>query len=363
VTPKQRALAAVAAVAFVGGSTWLAGRPRPKAPATITALPPASVASAAPADAGPEEAPATLVYLGEGGAGTCAVLEAANRAVLATVDGGPCKPAEPQVGCTTTRTGVTWGWEVVSSKSSDENSNPPDSGDWSDFYCSSETTVQLVRIDAKGVKTIGPKEQLDQAWYHQYSLSIRVLVDYDGDGELEVLRERAGKEHEGGPVGETSMLTFTKGAIAEYAPASTFHLEAVDDADGDGRPDLVTRGPYGGVDSHDAFGNAWPAGPAFFLAHAQPDGSFALGDAASVAFTRGKCPSRPSPSFQQEDLQFANGAEGTIVCARLWGTPERDLVRAIDNACAQPPDAEPLAMPCGTWAKELAAIAPPFTLK
>lgn len=362
-TPKQRALAALAAIAFVGGATWLAGRSQPKAPAAIAPLPPARVASAGPTDGGADEAPAVLVLPGDGSSGACAALESTNRAALATVDGGPCKPAEPQVGCTTTRTGVTWGWEVVSSKSSDENSNPPDSGDWSDFYCSSETTVRLVRIDAKGAKTLGPQEQLDRAWYHQYSLSVRTLVDYDGDGEIEVLRAREGHEHEGGPVGEVSMLTFAKGAIVDYAPASAFHIESVEDADADGLPDLVTRGPYGAVESHDAFGNAWPAGPALFLAHARSDGTFTLGDAASVAYTRRNCPSRPALAFQQEDLQFTNGAQSTIVCARLWGAPERDVVRAWDAACAQPPDAEPFAMPCGTWAKELAAIAPPFTLK
>jgi hypothetical protein len=159
------------------------------------------------------------------------------------------------------------------------------------------------------------------------------------------------------------MLTFASGAIGPYAKAGAVGIEEVDDVDGDGRPDLVTRGAYGAVTMDDAFGNSWPAGPVLFLAHAQPDGTFVVGDPVSLAYTRGKCPARPALSFKEEELQFATGAERTVVCARLWGAAEAEVRRAWTAACARPADADPGGMPCGTWAMELAAIAPPFALK
>lgn len=263
----------------------------------------------------------------------------------------------------TTGTGVTWGYEIRAASAKYEGQAAPDSGDGHDFDCSTEVEVELVRTDARGARTVGGKETLHRAWYHEYSLSLTALADYDGDGEVEVLRVRDGHEHEGGPVRETSMLTFANGAIGPYAKLGAVDIEEVEDVDGDGRPDLVTRGPYGAITMDDAFGNSWPAGPVLFLAHALPDGTFRVGDPVSIAYTRAKCPSRPALSFREEDLQFAHGAEEAVVCARLWGAAEAEVRRAWTAACVRPADADTGGMPCGTWAKELAAVAPPFILR
>lgn len=305
--------------------------------------PPTADTSAPPA---PEDADAPSA--------ACRALAARNAEVLDAVDGGACKPEAPGLGCATTTAGVTWGWELGSARTRDENG--PEKGEWSEMNCTTEASVRLLRVDAKGGKTYGPEETIVLAWDRSSALAVRALADYDGDGEVEVLRERAGKEHEGGPIEERTILTLARGKIAPYAPARGFSIVAVEDADGDGRPDLVTRGPYEGIVDPDAFGNAWPAGPAIFLAHAQPDGTFAFGDAASVTFTRGKCPARPALAFEPLDLQAAEGAETKVVCARLWGASEEDVVRAWNAACAAKDACEP-------WAKELAAVRPPFTLR
>jgi hypothetical protein len=353
------ALALVAiAIRHRGGAQDANARVEPIAPepsARVTAV----------EDAGPVKA----AFMVEGGvdgglSSQCMSLMAANRATVTRATSGGCFGQESELACITTATGVTWGYEVMMAKTTDDNSAAPDSGDWSDFQCKTEEQVRIVRIDGYGTKTTGPSETIERTWYATRTLSFEALVDYDGDGEIEVLRVKDGHEHEGGPVREISLLTFAKGTIGPYAPATKYDFVAIEDIDGDGRPDLVTRGPYGHVDSSDVFGNTWPAGPAMFAAHSRPDGTFALGDPESIAFTRTTCPKRPALSFGHDELVFASGAEKKIVCARLRGATQADVERAWKTACpAQDGGAVNMGMDCEDWPKELGAVAPPFALK
>lgn len=315
-------------------------------------------------DAGPLKA-AFAVEGGVDGALSheCMSLAAANRATVARAKSGGCAGQESELGCVTTPAGITWGYEVVMAKTTDDNTAPPDSGEWSDFQCQTEEQVRVVRVDGAGTRTAGKSETITRAWHATRSLAVRALADYDGDGEVEVLRELDGHDHEGGPVHEVTVLTFAKGAIGPYGPAERHAPVGVEDVDGDGRPDLVTRGPYGGVEMSDAFGNAWPAGPAMFVAHAKSDGTFALGDAESLAYTRAKCPARPALAFSRDDMVFAIGAQDTIVCARLRGVAKSEIDKQWNALCPATDGGSQLGMDCEDWPKELAAVAPPFALK
>jgi hypothetical protein len=355
VTPKQRAVAAVAAVSFVGGAVWLAGRPGREL-ASIGPVPSAPVASTSSSASTP--APASTGFAqgdaratGDGGtSAACLALEAANAVVLSAWDGGACNLRPPELGCITTTSGTTWGWEVLSARTEDE--------------CGRETKVRLVHIDRKGTTIRGAEETLHDTPFFAHARAVRELADYDHDGEGEVLCEREAGGDEATTTHELEVLTFSRGAIGPYAAAGAFHIAAAEDADGDGLPDLVTRGPYEGLVALTAFPTEVPAGPAFFLAHARPDGTFALGDAAALAFTRSKCPAPPVLSFQRELLQYADReAQAAIVCARLWGKPERDVLRALDAVCAGPADGSAPMEPCGAWYAKLAAVSPPFTLR
>lgn len=335
-----------------------------RAPEPIAPVP-TEMASARPApdDAGPPKAAFMVDADTDGGLSpACMALLAASRAAHAAAKTGACPAHEVDLDCATTTAGVTWGFDVVSVAIDDQNASAPGTDGWSDMQCETHASIRLVRVDANGAKTFAAAEPVDTAWYSQRALSVRALADYDHDGEVEVLYELSGHDHEGGPVGSRRVLAFDGRAIGPYTPAARFDVARAEDVDGDGLPDLVTRGPYARVESSDVFGNAWPAAPAMFVAHAKGDGSFALGDATAVAWTRAKCPSRPALSFAHEDLVFPHGAEEAIVCARLRGASAAEVGRAWDAACP-PTDGGQLGLDCEDWAKDLAAVAPPFALK
>jgi len=138
-------------------------------------------------------------------------------------------------------------------------------------------------------------------------------------------------------------------------------VDAVD-VDHDGRPDLLTRGPYEAVDYPDAFGNSHNAVEPLFVAHSLLDGSFSMTDAVAVAFTRSKCPSRPKLDMTTDTSMSWDYAIATpIVCARLWGSTEQAVTRMWDQSCATA-DAGDFWV-CQTWPRELGAVKPPFTLR
>lgn len=193
-------------------------------------------------------------------------------------------------------------------------------------------------------------------------ISLAALSDYDGDGEPELLRMTLVRMHEGSPRHSSQVLTFKNNALSNYAKAPSDVWRA-DDVDDDGRVDLITRGPYERVAMKNVFGADLPVSPQIFAQHSIKDGSFSGVDDAAKAFTKLACPSKPT-------LDFADATDGSksedvakmVVCARVWGASEQDIIVAWKSSCG--PDAgggNPLA--CQPWPKQLAAIAPPFVLK
>jgi len=101
-----------------------------------------------------------------------------------------------------------------------------------------------------------------------------VIFDYDGDGELEAIvagiPSNAGVDEWRGHEWREAWA-FHAGRWQPYAAARTFALAGVVDADGDGRPDFLTRGPYESVHVVSGMAGAVArAVPPMFVAHALP---------------------------------------------------------------------------------------------
>jgi hypothetical protein len=189
--------------------------------------------------------------------------------------------------------------------------------------------------------------------------------DYDRDGSPELALVLRAHHHEGPVFQQAHVWSFTEGGVFLYERALGLRLTDVRDVDGDGRPDLLTHGPYDEPSA--ACGSDFATqvhGPALAL-HALPDGSFSGTDAAARAFARTACPARPA-------RLLARSAEGgidqeatarNVVCARLWGAPEAEVVAAVRRECPAPDPEAPCA---GCEDVELLArwahTSPPLTL-
>jgi hypothetical protein len=246
---------------------------------------------------------------------------------------------------------VTWGWRIASLA-------VVRNGD-TDFYCATTFQLELLRQAPDAGPTLLAPEEAKYDWATQVDRrTLTVLADYDGDGLDEVLAVHESHHHEGSPKSEARVLTFKKGAIVPYAPARGIVIDGVEDIDGDGRPDLLTRGPYAKASRADAFGNAWPIAPIVFAAHARADGTFATADDAARARAHKSCPARPILPLLGDDSDALK-----IVCSRLWGVPTSALIAEIRTVCPNAAEAGVASWEtCREWEDTLAAIDPPFRL-
>ncbi|WP_394833844.1 hypothetical protein LVJ94_45800 [Pendulispora rubella] len=303
----------------------------------------------------------------DAGADACTALRDANEAMLEKLQQAKkdCHIVRPDLGCVTTRTGVMWGYRIARTRT-----KPAEGNDVQEIQeCATEHDVELVRRDAAGTKVLaGGKETLSyDGSTKQNELSLEALADYDGDGEVEILRVHDAFVQEGAPEHTVTVLTFKDGDAKPYPPAAALKkIEAQRDVDGDGRPDLLSRGPYAGVAVTDALGNERPLGSAMFAYHALANGAFELGDAASVAYTRSRCPSPPKDvAITLDDTTGATEHDAfadSLVCARLWGVTQEKIEHAWASVCRDFDAAEnPFA--CQTWPTALAAATPPFVLR
>jgi len=140
--------------------------------------------------------------------------------------------------------------------------------------------------------------------------------DYDHDGVPEVLFAAG---NEGGVVTARKPSPAPPGAagtwaVEAYKPASLFASTGFEDVDHDGRPDLHTTGGY--------------PGPAMFVAHSLPDGTFSQTDDVAKAAFAAACPKAGEeltaiPTTEPADLMRR------IACARARGQSPADVVAAL----------------------------------
>lgn len=209
------------------------------------------------------------------------------------------------------------------------------------------------------------RSRREASWFDQSrpALEGAWAFDYDGDGEEELVLHTVTHGTEQADTAHGEVLTFRDGAVGPYRRADGVEPEEARDVDGDGRPDLLTRAPYRGEgdDSPSDFTYSM-AGPAL-LAHSLADGGFSRDDAAARAHARTACPARLAAVFPT-----GNEIGGShVVCARVWGVPAADVVRAIRARCASVQEAgsgNPRRPHCGDVRvlERWAALTPPVTL-
>ncbi len=284
-------------------------------------------------------------YPAAAAAGWCASLATSNAHAIAPhlVTNAGCKT--PELDCTSDDAGAAWGFEVrtVNVKLQYDE-------------CVVSTDVDLVRSDGAGRirAPAGAGLALSQEGSPGYvwgveSARVRVLGDYDGDGDQEVLVTREFWGHEAERGSESSVWTMKRSALERYAPASSVVVYDVVDADHDGKQDLVTRGPYANIRAWSALGFSYAHGPAIFLAHALADGTFSMTDPVAVAFTKAKC------AAATEDNEL-------LACERVRGKTESAVLAARKRAGCVDFLEDPQRYPqsCPKWMPDLAAITPPL---
>jgi hypothetical protein len=309
----------------------------------------APIASAAPVDAavdaGPPRSPA------------CQAMHDASEKVIAAARASSSCVVPPDVdrlGCTTTAKS-TWGFRLDAL----QEIAPKLEGD----SCASfGGLVNLVRVDAAGAETAEiPNLFLfkkdaggDSGAFYKYNfangrfaiaITDTKFFDWDGDGESEVwVATRIGST-DAEEQSEGSILSWQGGKIAPYPNAADLAIDAVEDVDADGRPDLILRTWKTRV-TDSAHPGALPATSVRAVAHSLPDGTFSKKDAAAVAYVQKQCPTAP----KLEGLAGGTLTDGDVIaCALFWAVPAAKL--------------EPLVAKAPPWTRELLKEKPPFVLK
>jgi hypothetical protein len=207
-----------------------------------------------------------------------------------------------------------------------------------------------------------------------HDVSVLAVFDFDGDDVSEIIlavddEAFGGEEHDR----TISVLTFRDGEVRPYAPAEGLVIDSVVDADDDGRPDLMTPGPFVAYGPCGYDGQTFRA-PAH-LAHSVAGGQFSLEDETAQAVIRSECGPLPKDlvavSHGKTDTYVdAQETARRITCARIYGVSADAASRRIrarypfsDSPKAEPPRDATIPGYCMPLREmlELAAQKPLFT--
>ncbi len=158
--------------------------------------------------------------------------------------------------------------------------------------------------------------------------------DFDGDGEEELIVAGHDQTKEGPREPISYIVTVKNGKATAYAPAAGILFFRTEDIDHDGRPDLVTYGPYRAHtgarcnDAPTAFN-----GPAM-LAHSLTDGTFSLTDGVAIGFAKQAC-DHAGFTVARDDQKNVDDEQTlvNIACARLWGMSASQAVTEVAKNC------------------------------
>ena len=238
--------------------------------------------------------------------------------------------------------------------------------------------VSLVHVDAAGHEVaVLPSKALQETWrleagtlvvnvtiaptWGSVDLKSLATFDYDGDDDPEIVLQADGND-EGPDRYATEAWTFHGGKVVPFPPLARLTIRSMPDLDADGRPDVVTAGPYAHVQSQSGIGDNYPIAPPYFALHSLPGGAFSGTDAIAQAYTRAKCKSRPALDLgtSSSPTQFDDDVAVHVVCAKVWGVTAAEIGRAWTKVCGDVDSG--VTVECQAWPKQLGAIAPPFVL-
>ncbi len=199
--------------------------------------------------------------------------------------------------------------------------------------------------------------------YVETTLTLAQTFDADGDGEPELLISAARDAPEYTLV-SASLWTFRNGKVSVYGGGRFPAIVKMEDVDEDGRPDILTRGPYQGKPAawFSSVESPWLA--PMFLAHALEDGGFTEADLVARSWVKRTCRAKPKAIKLDGGSYVPNNhsiAE-QIVCARVWGASEAEAIANVKSVCESTnPDAAAHA-PCPDELTQVARIKPPIRL-
>jgi hypothetical protein len=236
--------------------------------------------------------------------GACAAFGARAKAAAQRVLGDAAPPPSLVGFCAPTR-GGSWRIDMPTAMTIAEYTSPryPEGS----VAYALEALFVIEHVDRSG-KTVTYELPSTLAEYGLRKVKTPVLFDFDNDGEPELYVEVREEGDEGHRALENGLVTYDGSAVRLYEPAAGFDIEALEDVDGDGRPDLHILANYRETIAGcwTGFPGAWPE--PMFVAHARADGSFQVSDAEALAYAKSWCPAPPSKMTRSVDA----------ICARMW---------------------------------------------
>ncbi len=242
--------------------------------------------------------------------------------------------------------------------------------------CDFSARVDVVRFTGGRATTFTPGKRptnyRESHWTPENtsSVSLKTLMDWDGDGAPEVRVTIGIEEHEGEGEGFDGVLSSGALAIAPYAPAMKLWPRSrrgrpeIRDVDGDGRLDIVFF-PYRHV-AGSVFGFTIDDGDRSlpFLAHSLSDGTFSTNDAAATDFAKRACPIAPSALVLGDGSREPEAVGRRIACARVWGVSPTDMAAPFRASCPKLAAPTPMVPPgaCPEWLDAWRRQSPPVSL-
>jgi hypothetical protein len=145
----------------------------------------------------------------------------------------------------------------------------------------------------------------------QSEVTREIAFDFDGDGRDEFILATNDWENGSGQQPDLRMFRSTGAAVVPYDIG--YRVEGVADADGDGRPDLLSSGDFHdsvgcGLGSHENHGVP-------LLIHSLAGGKFSMSDETARRWAVSQCPKPESGA----------NCEEKVMCMRLWGKTTSDI--------------------------------------
>lgn len=148
------------------------------------------------------------------------------------------------------------------------------------YYAKGIGTWAVAFIQANGTTILGKPQAAWGTTYNAVGLPTAIsknpeLFDFDGDGHAELLLPTSISAHANSGMRSYQVWTLRNDQIVRYPGTEALPIVAVEDADGDGRPDLVLdlQPMFDSGGSHSSI-----VGGTYGLAHSLKDGTFSVTD-------------------------------------------------------------------------------------